>query len=62
LTDNLAALDVKLSAEEIAELDAISKPRVDFPHEFLVGALQSSYAGASVNGRSFAAHAYAKED
>jgi len=61
LTDNLAALEVKLAPEEIAELDAISKPRVDFPHEFLVGALQSSYAGSTVNGRSFGAHAYAKK-
>lgn len=52
--DNLAALDVTLSAEDVATLDAASQPRLNFPAEFLQNALLSSYAGLSVNGQSFA--------
>lgn len=59
LLDNLAALEVKLGAGDIKALDEVSAPDLNFPHQFLNAALQSSYAGLQVNGRSFASHAYA---
>jgi len=50
LDDNLAALDVKLSPEQAAKLEALTKPTLNFPAGFLpnVGALQNG--GTSVNG------------
>ena len=53
LKDNLAALEVRLTSEEIAELDRISAPRFNFPTEFLKAAVTQSYAGLTVNGVEF---------
>ena len=35
LEDNLGALEVKLTAEQIKALDEVSKPKLNFPHDFL---------------------------
>jgi hypothetical protein len=35
LEENLKALDVKLSAEDVKELDDASKPAWDYPYEFI---------------------------
>jgi aryl-alcohol dehydrogenase-like predicted oxidoreductase len=51
LEDNLKALDLNLTAEHIALLDAASKPVLNFPAEF--NAIRSpnfAHAGATVNG------------
>jgi aryl-alcohol dehydrogenase-like predicted oxidoreductase len=51
LEANLKALDLKLTSEQIAALDAVSKPVLNFPAEF--NAMRSpsfAHAGATVNG------------
>ena len=50
---NVAALDLKLSADQIASLDALSTPRLNFPAE-LNARFSSSFAhsGATVNGEA----------
>jgi aryl-alcohol dehydrogenase-like predicted oxidoreductase len=49
LTDNLAALDVTLSPQEISKLDDVSKPSLPFPHDFLVGTRSVTHGGISIN-------------
>jgi aryl-alcohol dehydrogenase-like predicted oxidoreductase len=53
LKDNLAALELTLPPEDIAELDKVSVPKLNFPAEFLPFAVAQSYAGLTVNGQSF---------
>jgi len=53
LDDNLAALDLALAAADIAELDAVSQPALNFPADFLRVAGAASYGGMSINGRRF---------
>ena len=50
LEQNLAALDVTLSREQVASLDALSEPTLNFPATFLKGANGFMHAGATVNG------------
>ena len=50
LDDNLAALDLTLSADETAALDKISAPTLPFPVRFLGMAGMFIHAGATVNG------------
>jgi aryl-alcohol dehydrogenase-like predicted oxidoreductase len=50
LEDNLAALDVKLAPEQIAALDALSKPVLGFPMAFLDRASMFMHPGLTVNG------------
>ena len=52
LEDNIKALDVKLTAEEIATLDALTQPKLGFPHNMLPMAPAIINGGASVNGVS----------
>jgi aryl-alcohol dehydrogenase-like predicted oxidoreductase len=54
LEDNLGALDVKLSPAQMTMLDEASRPKLNFPAEFLRFAETSSYAGTSINGERFA--------
>ena len=56
LTDNLAALDLRLEPDDIAALDEVSKPELNFPAGFLPNAVSASYSGMTVNGQSFAAN------
>ena len=53
LQDNVAALELTLEAADIAELDQVSVPVLNFPAEFLKLAATQSYMGLTVNGRSF---------
>ncbi len=53
LQDNLAALELQLDAEDIAELDKASAPTLNFPADFLKIASAHSYAGMTINGQSF---------
>ena len=61
LDDNLAAVDLKLAPEDIAALDAVSRPKLNFPTKFLDGAVPASYPAMMVNGRDFELHSRAEQ-
>ena len=50
LDQNLEALDGRLTADEIAALDKLSAPTLNFPANFLKSANMFMHAGATVNG------------
>jgi aryl-alcohol dehydrogenase-like predicted oxidoreductase len=50
LEQNLEALDLTLSPEQIAALDALSMPTLSFPAAFLKSAAMIAHNGATVNG------------
>ena len=50
LDQNLSALDVKLDASQLAALDLVSKPTLNFPAPFLEFAPSFMQAGTTVNG------------
>lgn len=50
LDANIKALELMLSNEEIARLDEVSKPVLNFPADFLLQSPSFSHAGATVNG------------
>lgn len=50
LEQNLAALDVRLSAEQISALDAVSTPTLGFPIPFLSFTAMIAQGGTTVNG------------
>ena len=50
LDENLAALDLRLPAEHVAALDAVSTPALNFPAAFLSGAVSFMHNGLTVNG------------
>lgn len=51
LNDNLAALEVHLSAEQIKQLDDATRPILSFPHDFLSFVTDNVQGGTTVNGR-----------
>lgn len=51
LHDNLAALDVRLAPDQIAALDRLSEPALNFPAGFLKSATMFSQGGVTVNGQ-----------
>ena len=52
LDDNLAAVDVELTSEQVAKLDALTAPTLNFPAQFLglAGAIQAG--GTTINGEA----------
>ena len=50
LEDNLKALEVKLSPEHTAELDALTKPKLNFPADFLELTRMLHAGGTTING------------
>jgi aryl-alcohol dehydrogenase-like predicted oxidoreductase len=52
LEDNLKALDVKLSAEDLGRLDALTKPTFGFPQSMQPWFLAIHNGGTTVNGAS----------
>lgn len=52
LEDNLASLEVKLSAEQVKALDAVSAPVLPFPTAFLAGAPAVAAGGTTINGEA----------
>ena len=50
LEDNLKALDVKLSVDELGRLDALTKPRLGFPQSMPPWFPSIHNGGTSVNG------------
>ncbi len=53
LEANLDALELTLSPEAVARLDAVSKPQLNFPADFLPMTVANTYSGLTVNGQSF---------
>lgn len=54
LEDNVQALDVKLSAEQLQALNVVSAPTLPFPHAFLQSAPSVFGGGTRVNGEQVA--------
>jgi len=52
LEDNLAAVDVKLGATHVERLDALTKPTLNFPADFIAGGASFFHGGTTINGRS----------
>lgn len=50
LEDNIRALEVKLTADEIAKLDTLTQPELGFPQSMLPMAPAILNGGASING------------
>ena len=50
LEDNVRAVDVNLTADELARLDALTKPTFGFPHNMLEMAPGIIHGGTTVNG------------
>src|ERR1700723_2208763 len=50
--DNLGALDVKLTAEQIKALDEVSQPKLNFPHDFLGPVKAFGYNGSTIDGQA----------
>jgi len=61
LEDNLGTLDVELSPAQIATLEEVSRPKLNFPADFLNTAATLSYAGTTINGERFAAYPWQSE-
>ena len=51
LKDNLGALAVRLTPAHIASLDEVSKPTLNFPHDFLERTGPVMQGGSTINGR-----------
>jgi aryl-alcohol dehydrogenase-like predicted oxidoreductase len=56
LDDNLAALDVVLSPAQLKKLGDVSRPKLNFPFDFLRGVGPIGYGGTTINGTSFPAY------
>jgi aryl-alcohol dehydrogenase-like predicted oxidoreductase len=52
LEDNLASVDVVLRADDVAKLDALSKPKLNFPADFIANGAAFVHGGTTINGRS----------
>jgi aryl-alcohol dehydrogenase-like predicted oxidoreductase len=52
LEDNLGALEVNLSAEQIGTLDSVSQPVLGFPNAFLENVKAFAYNGATIDGQA----------
>lgn len=53
LEANLDALELVLDPAAVARLDAVSRPRLNFPAEFLPMAVANTYSNLTINGQSF---------
>jgi hypothetical protein len=52
LDDNLAALDVRLEAAQVAKLDQLSKPTLSFPADFIANGAPFLHGGTTIDGRA----------
>ncbi|MBX9691411.1 MAG: aldo/keto reductase [Cyanobacteria bacterium] len=62
LEDNVAALELVLAPEQIAKLDAASKPVLNFPADFVANIGPFGYGGATINGTTYAPNSLAPLD
>jgi aryl-alcohol dehydrogenase-like predicted oxidoreductase len=53
LNENLTALALELTPADIQVLDKASKPKLNFPADFLKNTVNATYGGMHVNGRDF---------
>jgi aryl-alcohol dehydrogenase-like predicted oxidoreductase len=53
LEDNLGALSVGLAPEQIAALEEISRPKLNFPFDFLKNVGTFGFNGTTINGETF---------
>jgi aryl-alcohol dehydrogenase-like predicted oxidoreductase len=56
LEDNVGALEVKLAPEHIDALEEVSRPKLNFPYDFVRNAGPFGYGGTNINGQTFAAN------
>ncbi len=54
LLDNVAALGTKLTAKQLAALEAVSRPKLDFPFDFIRNAGAFANGGTTINGETYA--------
>jgi aryl-alcohol dehydrogenase-like predicted oxidoreductase len=52
LEDNLGALEVNLTADQINALNEVSQPKLNFPHGFLEGVKAFGYNGSTIDGQA----------
>jgi aryl-alcohol dehydrogenase-like predicted oxidoreductase len=62
LEENLAALDVRLTADHVAKLDAVSKPQLPFPCDMLPMVPSFAYGGTTINGTASKAWSQAPQN
>jgi aryl-alcohol dehydrogenase-like predicted oxidoreductase len=62
LEDNVAALELRLSPGHLAELHALSKPALAFPHDFVANAGPFARGGCTVDGTTHAVNPLAPQD
>lgn len=53
LDDNIGAADAKISAEQLAALNEVSKPQPTFPMSFLEHVVNFARAGVTLEGKTF---------
>ena len=51
LEDNLGALEVKLTPEQIKALNEVSQPKLNFPNDFLENVKAFGYNGSTIDGQ-----------
>lgn len=54
LEDNLASSELRLRPEQVARLDAMSVPKLNFPADFIANGAAIVQGGTAINGRSTA--------
>ena len=59
LDENLGALEVQLRPEQVAALDQASRPKLNFPANFMAVVGPHPYGGTTINGQSFPVSPYA---
>jgi len=52
LEDNLGALEVKLTTEQIKALNEVSQPKLNFPNDFLENVKAFGYNGSTIDGQA----------
>ncbi|HSQ67492.1 MAG TPA: aldo/keto reductase [Polyangiaceae bacterium] len=62
LEDNLGALDVKLTADQVASLDQASKPTLAFPADMLSAVPTFAFGGTTINGQASQAWSQAPQN
>lgn len=62
LDDNIGALDVQLSAAQAAALEEVSRPKLNFPFEFLKNVGTFGYNGSTIDGQTFEVNPLAPKD
>jgi len=56
LDDNLAALDVELTLDQLSRLSQVSRPKLNFPAEFLTASAPFRNPEITINGEAAGAN------